>query len=81
MSPAYEPADLLSIAQAAKALDVSIWTVYRRAKNNLVDSVEIAGRTYIPKSEVERLKEIKSRRAPFREALCQRRRMNMELQE
>jgi excisionase family DNA binding protein len=59
MSPFYDPSELLSIAQAAQALGVSIWTVYRRAKSNLVDSVEIAGRTYIPKSEVEKLQKQK----------------------
>jgi hypothetical protein len=62
MSPLYDPAELLSIAQAAQALHVSIWTVYRKARSKLVISIEIAGRTYIPKSEVERLQKQKDSR-------------------
>ena len=54
MSPFYDPSELLSIAQAAEALGVSIWTVYRWAQKKVIDSVEVAGLLCIPKKEVER---------------------------
>ena len=56
MPTAYQPEELLSAAQAAKALGVGIATIYRWAHQRVVDSVKIAGHLCIPKTEVERLK-------------------------
>ena len=61
MSPFYDPSELLSIAQAAEALGVSIWTVYRWAQKKVIDSVEVAGLLCIPKKEVDKKKSESSR--------------------
>lgn len=51
-----EIADLFDCEGAAKLLGWGVATVWRRIKDNKIIAVRIAGRTLIPKSEIERLK-------------------------
>lgn len=47
--------DLFDCDEAARLLGCGVATVWRRIKENKIIAVRIAGRTLIPKSEVERL--------------------------
>ena len=46
--------------EAARLIGIGIATVWRWIKANKIIAIKIAGRTLIPKSEVERLKLLKS---------------------
>ena len=52
-----EIADLYDCEEAAKLIGCGIATIWRRIKDNSIIVVRIAGRTLIPKSEIERLKQ------------------------
>jgi len=54
--------------EAAKALGVSYVTIYRWIKAGKLTPIRIAGRTLIPKSEVERLKQINKQAAEGKSA-------------
>jgi excisionase family DNA binding protein len=62
MALLYDLSELLSVLQAAKALDVSKWTIYRWAEEKTINGVKIAGHLFIPKSEVERFQKQKDSR-------------------
>jgi len=49
--------DLVSVAQAAKSLSRARLTIYRWIDGGKIVAVQLGGFWYIPKSEVERLKE------------------------
>ncbi len=48
--------DMVKMEEAAKQIGIGIATAWRWAKSGKMVKVSIAGRTFIPKSEVERLK-------------------------
>ena len=50
-----DTAELFELEEAATALGISIATLFRRLKKGEVIPVRLSGRTFIPKSEVERL--------------------------
>jgi predicted site-specific integrase-resolvase len=47
--------ELFTLEDAATALHISIATLFRRLKDGLIIPVRLSGRTFIPKSEIERL--------------------------
>ncbi len=51
-----ETDSLLSVAQTAKALNKPRLTIYRWIKAEKLQAVKLGGILFIPKSEVERLK-------------------------
>ena len=55
--------DAYDTNEAAKLLGIGYATLYRRIKKGMIISLKIAGRTLIPKSEVERLNEEKKKEA------------------
>jgi len=48
--------DLYDVDEAANLLSNGVATIWRRIRDNKIIVVRIAGRTLIPKSEIERLK-------------------------
>lgn len=48
--------DLVTCEEAAKNLGWGVATIWRRIKDNTIIAVRLSGRTLIPKSEIERLK-------------------------
>jgi excisionase family DNA binding protein len=48
--------DLVTVVQAAKTLKCTRQTIYRWIHAGKVTTADVAGATFIPKSEVERLK-------------------------
>lgn len=48
--------DLVGMEEAAKQIGIGIATAWRWVKSGKMVKVPIAGRTLIPKSEIERLK-------------------------
>lgn len=48
--------DFLSVGKAAKALGTSRWSVYRWIEAQKIIAVKLGGILFIPKSEVERLR-------------------------
>jgi excisionase family DNA binding protein len=48
--------DLVSVAQAARELGKHRATVYRWVEDGIIVGIKLAGSLFIPKSEVERLK-------------------------
>lgn len=48
--------DFLSVGKAAKALGTSRWSVYRWVEAKKIISIRLGGILFIPKSEIERLK-------------------------
>ena len=48
--------DLYDVDEAANLLSKGVATIWRRIRDNKIIVVRIAGRTLIPKSEIERLK-------------------------
>ena len=52
--------DFLSIGKAAKALGTSRWSVYRWVDAKKIIGVKLGGVLFIPKSEIERLKNEKT---------------------
>ncbi|MBA7486752.1 hypothetical protein ES707_22313 [subsurface metagenome] len=48
--------DLYDVDEAANLLSKGIATIWRRIRDDKIIVVRIAGRTLIPKSEIERLK-------------------------
>jgi len=48
--------DLYDVDEAAPLLSKGVATIWRRIRDNKIIVVRIAGRTLIPKSEIERLK-------------------------
>ena len=55
--------NILDIQEAASALGVSYVTIYRWIKSGKIVPIRIAGRTLIPKSEIERLKSVNKKAA------------------
>ncbi len=51
--------DMVNMDEAAKQIGIGIATAWRWVKSGKMVKVSIAGRTLIPKSEIERLKVIK----------------------
>lgn len=49
--------ELLTVEEAAPALGISVPTAWRWIRDKKLVVVRVAGRTLIPKSEVDRLKE------------------------
>jgi len=49
--------DLYDVDEAATLLGKGVATIWRRIRDDKIIVVRIAGRTLIPKSEIERLKE------------------------
>jgi len=47
--------EVYELDEAATALDIGIATLFRRMKKGDIIPIRLSGRTYIPKSEVERL--------------------------
>jgi len=52
--------DLYDVDEAADLLGKGVATIWRRIRDNKIIVVRIAGRTLIPKSEIERLKNEKA---------------------
>ena len=52
-----ESADLMSIQQAAEELSKPRSTIYRWVKAKKIIAIQLGGILFVPKSEVERLKE------------------------
>lgn len=52
-----EAADLLSMQQAAKELGMPRTTLYRWADNRRIITIRLGGILFVPKSEIERLKQ------------------------
>lgn len=48
--------DLLSVGKAAKALGTSRWSVYRWIDTGKIIGIKLGGILFIPKSEIQRLK-------------------------
>lgn len=48
--------DLLSVADAAKELELARYTIYRWVETGKIIGIKLGGIIFIPKSEVERLK-------------------------
>lgn len=53
--------DLMTVAQAAKAIGVHFTTIYRWIEAGRILSAEFGGIVFVPKSEVERLKNRKAK--------------------
>jgi len=47
--------EVLSAAEAAEALGVSLMTIYRWMKSGKITPIQLIGKTFIPKSEIDRL--------------------------
>ena len=58
-----ETADLMSIQQAARELDKPRSTIYRWAGRGKIITIKLGGILFVPKTEVERLKNIKEQAA------------------
>jgi len=56
--------DLVTVVQAAKTLNCTRQTIYRWIHAGKITTADVAGTTFIPKSEVDRLK---TARAPASE--------------
>lgn len=52
--------DLYDVDEAADLLGRGVATIWRRIRDNKIIVVRIAGRTLVPKSEIERLKKEKA---------------------
>ena len=52
-----EITNLFNCEEAAKLLGCGTATIWRRIKDNKIIAIRIAGRTLIPQSEIDRLKE------------------------
>jgi len=52
--------DLMSVQQVADALNKPRVTIYRWTKNGRMASIKLGGILYIPKSELERLKDVET---------------------
>jgi len=52
--------DVLSVGRAAKLLECSRMTLYRRISANKIHSIKLGGIMFIPVSEIERLKNEKA---------------------
>ena len=50
-------ADLVSVAEAAKQLGLARYTIYRWVDSAKIVGIKLGGINFIPKSEVERLKQ------------------------
>ena len=48
--------DLLSVGRAAKELNISRVWLYQLIKNGKVSAIRLGGILFVPKSEIERLK-------------------------
>jgi len=48
--------ELYELQEAAAILDIGIATLYRRMKDKTIIPIRLSGRTFIPKSEIERVK-------------------------
>ena len=48
--------DLVTITEAAKSIGCARLTIYRWLKAGKITGIELAGQTYIPKTEVARVK-------------------------
>ena len=51
-----EVKDLFTVQEAAKKLNCGVATLWRRVKSGDLIAVKIGGRTYFPKSEINRIK-------------------------
>jgi len=51
--------EVLTVAEAAEALNWGVATVWRRIKDGKIVPLRVSGRTLIPKSEIEREKKKK----------------------
>ena len=52
--------DVHSVEEAAELLDKGVATIWRRIRDNKILVIRIAGRTLIPKTEIERLRNDKA---------------------
>jgi hypothetical protein len=50
--------DVVSVNEAAGQIGKGVATIWRWIKTDQIISIKLAGRTLIPKSEVERLKKV-----------------------
>jgi len=59
MKIAIDTGEVYDVQEAAKLIGIGYATVYRWIKSGKIIAVRLAGRTLIPKSEVERLRRLK----------------------
>ena len=51
----FEESEVYTVDEAAKLLGLGVATVWRRIKGKELIALRISGRTFVPKSEIERL--------------------------
>jgi predicted site-specific integrase-resolvase len=53
--PAYEPKDLITLVDAAAVAQVSVVTIWRWIRDGKLSRIEIGGRPFVRRSQVEKM--------------------------